>query len=564
VVSLSPHRKLLVLYLGIAAVALIASVSAINNGFTYDDIVIITQNPSVKDLHHPWDVFTRSYWPKPFSADLYRPLTTLALATEWKVGNGKPWPFHAVSILEYVLVALAFYALARKLLPTWGAWSAAALFAAHPVHVEATAIGVNQGELLTALLMLLAVSLYLTARNERDLSPRRQAALTGLYLAGCLTKEHGLMLPGLLAAAELTVVHDPRPWKERLRELRPFALALMLVGVVYLGVRRLVLPDLVGTFAAEAFRGATMGGRALTMLSVVQEWLRLMLWPAHLQTDYTPREIEAATGWGSDQWLGVVLLIAVAALAWWARRRQPVVTFGILWVAVAVFPVSNVLVPTGIVLAERSLFLASAGMMLVVGSAVGAVETAAVISRPTRLLVAAGVGALVLTGTAAAFRRQMVWHDQQTLFTHMVQEAPLSYKAHWGYGDLIFRDGDQARGEKEYRLAIYLFPYSWYLFTNLGDRYRGAGLCGPAIKEYHRSLLLQADAVATRSSLIACLLWLGQYQSAKRQIQIGIAVGKELENLEIFRAAADAAIAENAPPGSVRVKVKDSTATSMP
>jgi len=563
-VSLSPDRKLLVLYFGIAAIAFIASASAINNRFTYDDIVIITQNPAVKDLHRPWDVFTRSYWPKPFSADLYRPLTTLALAAEWKLGSGKPWPFHAVSIIEYVLVALAVYALARKLLPDWGAWTAAGLFAAHPVHVEATAIGVNQGELLTALWMILAVGLYLKARREQDLSPRRQAALVGLYLAACLTKEHGLMLPGLLAAAELTVVQDPRPWKERLRDLRPFVLILMLTGVVYLGVRRLVLPDLVGTFAAEAFRGATMGGRALTMLSVVREWLRLMLWPAHLQTDYTPREIEAATGWGPDQWLGVALLIAVVALAWWARRRQPPVTFGILWVAVALFPVSNVLVPTGIVLAERSLFLASAGMMLVVGSAVGAIETAAVISRPTRLVVAAGIGALVLTGTAAAFRRQMVWRDQQTLFGHMVQEAPLSYKAHWGYGDLIFRDGDQARGEQEYRLAIALFPYSWYLYTNLGDRYRAAGLCGPAVKEYHRSLLLESGAVSTRSSLIACLLWLGEYQSAKRQIQIGIAVGKELENLALFRIAADSAIKEKAPPGSVRVKVKDSTAETIP
>jgi tetratricopeptide (TPR) repeat protein len=254
----------------------------------------------------------------------------------------------------------------------------------------------------------------------------------------------------------------------------------------------------------------------------------------------------------------------VVLLAWWARRRQPVVTFGILWVAVALFPVSNVLVPTGIVLAERSLFLASAGMMLVVGSAVGAVETAAAISRPTRLAVAVGVGALVLTGTAAAFRRQTVWRDQQTLFGHMVQEAPLSYKAHWGYGDLIFRDGDRARGEQEYRLAIALFPYSWYLFTNLGDRYRAAGLCGPAVKEYHRSLLLAPEAVATRSSLIACLLWLGQYQSAKRQIQIGIAVGKELENLENFRVTADSAIREKAPAGSVRLKVKDSTAETIP
>jgi hypothetical protein len=551
------ERWLPALAIGIAGLG--ATVSCLGNQFTYDDIVIVTQNPAVQSLAKPWTRFAQSYWPKPFSTDLYRPLTTLSLGLQWELGGGKPWLFHAVSVLEYLLVCLAVYALARAMLPPLGAWAAAAFFAVHPVHVEATAIGVNQAELVTALCAAGATLLYLQGRRRGDLSPSRQAAIVGLYLMACLTKEHGLVLPGLLGAAELTLIQDGRPWGERIARIRPFYLTLLLAGVAFLGVRTLVLHDVVGTFAAEAFRDATIGGRALTMLGVVREWARLLLWPAHLQTDYTPREIDGATTWEFAQTLGAFLLVAAVAVGWWCRRRQPVVTFGLLWIAIALFPVSNVLVPTGIVLAERSLFLASVGMMLVVGAGVGwAAEQLHGSARPLRAAAAAALALVVTVGAVASFQRQVVWRDQQTLFQHMVEEAPLSYKAHWGYGDLLFRAGQRGLGEAQYRVAIALFPFSWYLYTNFGDRYRTLGLCAPAVKLYHKSLMLAPEAVATRSSLIACQLYLGDYRAAKREIRIGMELGKELENLSRFEKAADSALAIKAPSGSVRVTVDSS------
>ena len=62
--------------------------------------------------------------------------------------------------------------------------------------------------------------------------------------------------------------------------------------------------DTKGSFTAEALGGLGVGGRALTMLTVVPEWFRLFLWPAHLRADYSPQEIVAATQWGMDQTFG--------------------------------------------------------------------------------------------------------------------------------------------------------------------------------------------------------------------------------------------------------------------
>ena len=41
-------------------------------------------------------------------------------------------------------------------------------------------------------------------------------------------------------------------------------------------------------------------------------------------------------------------------------------SLGIVWVAIAVLPVSNLILPTGILLAERTLYLASVGAVLAV------------------------------------------------------------------------------------------------------------------------------------------------------------------------------------------------------
>ena len=57
-------------------------------------------------------------------------------------GTIKPWPFHAISLMAHVLAALLVYALLRRLVQAsspWPAWLGAALFAVHPVQVEAVA-----------------------------------------------------------------------------------------------------------------------------------------------------------------------------------------------------------------------------------------------------------------------------------------------------------------------------------------------------------------------------------------------------------------------------------------
>lgn len=388
----------------ILVVALVACVAGIGNELAQDDIYLILENATVHSVANIGAIFRSPYWPPPFSPDLYRPLTSLLLAAEYQLGFGEPTIFRLVSYVLYAAVCVNVYLLARRLIPPTIALGMALLFAAHPVHVEAVALGVGQSELAVALIALIMVQRYLVRRAAGPLERRDWIGLCLWYAIASLFKEQGLILPALVIAAELLLVEDHQPG--RVRRLLPGFCALAVVGALILGVRRLVIGDVAGTFVAEALVGVPIGGRFLTMLRVAVAWMRLLIWPAHLQTDYSPQEIVASTSLGPIEIYGALLLVSLALSAWLLRRRAPVYSFAVCWCAVTLFPVSNLVVPTAIVLAERTLFLPSVGFVLGVGAVVALILPRLPAIAPRALTAACAL--LVFAGVGRRDRKSVV------------------------------------------------------------------------------------------------------------------------------------------------------------
>lgn len=539
---------------GLVFVALAASISGIGNHWAQDDFPVIWKNPRMHDLGRSWRFFLEPYWPPPFSPDLYRPLSSASFAAQWAASGGAPLFFRVASYLLYALSTLAVYGLARRVLPFAVAFGVAALFAAHPVHVEAVAMAVNQAELWVGLLACVITIHYLRVRSHPGAPERREIlSLAGLYLLACLLKENAVVIPGLLLAAELLLVRRPESPARRFGDLRLCFLVLMLAGVGFLGVRTLALSgNPVGSFTAEGLAGLSMGERAVTMLGVVPEYLRLLVWPAHLQADYSPAEMEPATGWGGAQTLGSLILLAVLIAAAAARRRAPVVTFGIAWIAIALFPVSNVLVPTGIMLAERTLLLPSVGFLLAVGGA--GVPLLARADERARLGLAAMLGALLILGVYRSTTRHPVWQDQFTLWhSTATKDAPLSYRAHHALAEMLFLAGAEGEAEAEYRTAIALYPKVTTVFMDYANKLRLKGHCYPAIELYRRALALQPNSMAARISLMACLVEIGAYGEAVTQGRMAITFDYRQDTFRRWIRTADSARRVGAPRGTVKL-----------
>ena len=496
----SPSRWKRVLPLGLVALSLAVTAPGFGNQFVQDDLPLILKNETIHSLAQPEKFFTTPYWHDPFPPALYRPLATTALAVQWKAGGGNPAVYRWVSTALLAGAAIALFELAALLLPLAAAAAVATLFVVHPVHVEANALGVNQGELAVALLLCWATAVYIRTRRKGDLPPATAAGVILLFAAAGLFKEHALVLPGMLLAAELFLIADPRPFRVIFRRVRPFYLLLVVVALAILAARSAVLGgDLVGTFTADGLTGAGPMRRAVTMVGVVPEWTRLLLWPAHLQADYGPDELLPASGGRAMQWAGAVLLAGAVILLLTSRRKLPVLAFGICWIAIAIFPVSNVLVPTGILLAERTLFLATAGAVLGIGALVSLARTTA-----ARWIVLSLVGMLVVLGTLRSRSRERIWHDQGTLLRATVLDAPRSYAAHLALARFLEDSGSTGDAARAYRNAVAIRPSIVDRDRALADQYRRAGFCRPAVRLYRRALIIAPDDSATRASLLAC------------------------------------------------------------
>ena len=508
----------------LCALAIVSSWNGVFNDFTYDDRFIVLNNAAMHDLRNWWRFFGMPYWPADWGSDGYRPMTILAYSLQWAAGHGKPWIFHAVNIGLYVGVTVAVFFLAETCLPFAAALVAAALFAVHPVHVEAVANVVGQSELLVAIFMIPAVTIYIRRRNANELTVGPMVAITAMYIAACLSKEHGFVLPALLVAAEVILVVDSTPIRSRLVALRPFGLSLALIAVAYLWAHSRINHEMTGFHPYVPFSvlGVGASGRMFTMFGLVPEWFRLLLWPLHLSAEYGPPAFPVMTGFSLYQVPGMIALPGLVALGIVSWRKAPAISFGIWFLLITLVPTSNFVVPSGLLLAERTLLTPSAGAMIALAAVVPWVYQRAT-TRTVRIASIAALQAVLAFGAWRSFERTKVWKDNETLFATVVIDAPYVYRSHFMLGAWKLSQKRKVEGEREYRLAMALYDKDPYVYYSLGEEYRLWGIYDPAIAMFRKALEVDTTMFEARARLALSLAALGRWPEANREAILALA-----------------------------------------
>src|SRR5688572_7481768 len=398
----------------IVLLAIAASISGITNGFALDDVHIIVENDRVHSLANAWRVFVQTYWPPEEGSSLYRPFTSLGFVLQWTVGGGSPLPFHIVSIALYAMVSVAVLRFAETIVEWPVAWVAAALFAVHPLHVEVVANAVGQAELWAALLAIPAATRFIRARRSGALSGRDVAVISALFGGALMFKEHVIVLPAILIAVEL--ITGRGSVASRMRAIGPLLGVMSAVAIGFILVRTTVIGNLEGAGVSPIFVDQPFTTRFFTMLRVFMEWIRLFYWPAQLAADYSPPRIQIATSFEADMLPGLVVLPALALIAFHVRRTVPAVTLSLAWAGIALLIPSNLIVVTGFVLAERALFLASVGVMIATAAILDGMIRLVVDERPAApKWIAAAVAVFLALGIARSSTRNVVWRDNAAL-----------------------------------------------------------------------------------------------------------------------------------------------------
>ena len=407
------------LYLAVIACALVPYLPALWNGFAMDDLYIIVWNPLVHSVQGAWRAFGGPYWPPDLGGQMYRPLPLTTFAVDWAISHGHPVWFHAMNLLWHAGVAVIVTALAlRSPSPDGrggqgvrsGALAAGLVFAVHPVHVEAVANVIGLAELMSAAGVCLAVYAAVV---------RQDVLLSGAALVlGLLSKENAVVVPALIGWAWIVGL----PSRPTSRRMLAFAASWVVIAGAYLAVRSVVLQPYARLHAiAPVFLGESALAGRLTAIAALGDVLRLLLVPLTLRVDYSPAERTIVRSLLDGRFV-----IGLACLAVWAgllvmawRRQRRLEAYGLGWIAIAFLPVSNLLFSSGVLLAERTLYLPSVGLALAAGAALGRLPA-------QRLRVALAL--IVLAGGIRSALRTPVWHDDFSVTQSILKDSPESYR----------------------------------------------------------------------------------------------------------------------------------------
>ncbi len=426
-------------------VTLLAYSNSFHNGFVLDSRSIILLDSRIRDVtaDNIGLIFQRTYWWPTAEVGLYRPATTLSYLLNYSVmGNAdSPAGYHWINFLLHSLNALLLYALGLRLIrKLWIAVFIAMLWAIHPVLTESVANIVGRSDLLAAGAVLGGLLLYLKSVDSAEW--RRYAwlaCLMAVTTVGMFSKESAVVILGVIVLYEITF------WKgrERLRALALGCAAIAIPLAAMLIQRAHVLAISAPaefSFVDNPLQGASFLKSRLTAIAVGGKYLSLLIWPARLSADYSYSQISIASGTLREwiAWIAVAVVIGAVAIQFRANRMY--FFFG-AFAFLTFVPVANILFQTGTIMADRFLYLPSAGFAACVVMALYGIGE----RSKSRLLAPAALCLVIVALGIRTWERNIDWKDDVALSQASVRTSPNSFKSHFELA-LALSDADPAHG----------------------------------------------------------------------------------------------------------------------
>jgi tetratricopeptide (TPR) repeat protein len=471
--------------------------------FVYDDNYQILNNDHLLSWHYLPQYFGQNFWSHipGNQTNLYRPLFLIWLRVNMVAFGTEPWGWHFTTVLANMAVTGLVYLLALRLLRhRLAALIAAAVFAVHPVHVEAVAWISGVAESLGAGLLLLGFLFYLKQRTDSsNASPWFVLSLLCFALA-VLTKETEVVLPLLIVLYEYTLGRSSRRplWGIRL-------VPYLVILAAYFVLRSAAMHGL--NPGEASFRDAAV---SLPWLACM--YLKMLFWPVGLSPMYDFTYVDRLA---SIRFLaGLTLTLACCGLVWRTSKRWPLGTFLAGWFVLTLAPAVGAffLAFKSESYHDRYLYLPSFALAIGVAWLFQWLH----LRGNNRLRPVAWAGEALLLGTMAflAFRQEQCWEDNYVLFQRAAEVAPQNEKAVGNYASELIKNGDFLPALSLSERMIKLHPQSVLPLRHAALAAFLLHDFSRAERYYLRAVELDPQASQMHFSLGVCRIKLGDYEGA--------------------------------------------------
>ncbi len=422
---------------------------ALNGPFVFDDQVNILENPAVKLDDLSWPSLQKSLLSND-SGIFKRVLPALSFGINHYQAQGfeKTSVFKltnlSIHLLNTVLVFSLILQLARSLFKPFTAsptqqqmlllaFFVALLWAIHPLQVSTVAYIVQRMTSMATCFMLIGLNGMVWARN--GLAQGRRFPLPWLLLAlvlgtafGLLCKENAALL--VLYAASIEFCLYTRLGREKIM----YSVYALLLGIPLLLGLYLLVTGKLAIFEGYYARPFTLEQRLLTEARVVWFYVQMLVLPDIRVMGLFHDDLPLSKGW-LDPISTLVSIIAwggTLMIAWWCRRKQPVVTFAIVWFLVG-HSMESTVIPLEIIYEHRN-YLPSLGLIILW------------VTLVTKLPNKAGLPVLITTSVilmGLTFQRATYWASEESLFKSLATQHPQSPISLYSYAELLNKKKNQ-------------------------------------------------------------------------------------------------------------------------
>ena len=556
---IQPPQKIKKLWIRVVLVAavLIMYGSSVNYEFTIDDNIFYLKHSSVqKGLSGIPETFTYGSlekYNKMTGLQPYRPVTLSSFAIQKQLFDKDPAKAHLVNVVLYVLLVLVLFNLLLKLLPAAHPVMCGIivlLFAVHPVHTEVVASVKSQDELLSVLFALLALSYAVTLIKADKYSVKYSVLSIACFSLALLSKE------GVFA---MILIFPLAFWlllSQSIKRSLLFSLPYLTAGMLFLFARHLVLDGQVQNYQNTILENVLYSAKGFaehtaTRMEILFHYLRLFFVPWPLSWDYSYNQVPVVDWSSITAWISLLAYAGMFVFAIVKIKKQPVISFGILFFLITLAPVANLFFLNGSTVSERFLFFPSLGLIIAVVYGLANFLklnilnfTGAGIKKFSWIL-----GSVIVVFIALTISRSSDWKSNLSIFKAGVEHAPNSSRTNLTLGNEYIKLGEKETNRqlktiyytdalKYSKASIAILPTNKDALFNIGLAYSGMGERTKAVESYRNLLSYYPDHRSALNNLGTGFFEEKKYDSAyfyfKRCYDTDSTFSKSSQNLAIY------------------------------
>jgi len=428
-------------------------------------------------------------------------------------------------LLHTATTILLFLVLWQMTAALWRSAFVAAVFAVHPLHVEAVSWVSVRGDVLCAFFFVLTLGAYLHYVRKPGASMRYWTVAL-LFALGLMAKSMLVTLPFVLLLLDYWPLHR----FPRVLTKANFSAAARRLVVEKIPLFALVVVSSVATVIAQGKAVATVEDHSViyrlcnALVSYVI-YLRQMVYPAGLAIPYLDPVNHAPVAGAIP---AMALLAAISYGAYLCRGKQPWVITGWLWYLGMLVPVIGITQISYYTHADRYTYLPQIGLYILVTWGV----TDLCASLRHRQLLLAGLPPAVIVALIFCSRIQTsYWHDSETLWQRAIACTADNYVAHNNLGNALLEKGEATQAIPHLQKALEIKPEYPEAENNLGKALAHEGKEDQAISCYEKAIETRPDFAEAQNNLGTALLKKGRADEAIAHYQKAIGIKPDLAEL---------------------------------